>query len=191
MMPLRPGWPPPIVGGDAAGVGEPITWRERIVAHVRGLVGLSAPEAAYLDAICACALDRSTRAEQLATMSSCALVVRAMWAALGIVHALLAAPYRIGMAVVDVVVVARAAGALRPATSRPREGDVVILDGPEHVLTVTGWRGDVLLSVDGGQGPGGRAIAERERAWSPGWLGGRRILHVIDADAMATLASAA
>lgn len=36
-----------------------------------------------------------------------------------------------------------------------------------------------------GQGPGGRAIGARERAWSPGVLGGRRVLYVVDADAMA------
>jgi hypothetical protein len=43
--------------------------------------------------------------------------------------------------------------ARRPAGERPEPGDVVCIGSglATHVLTVTGWEGDVMVSVDGGQ----------------------------------------
>lgn len=161
-------------------------FRERVIAHLRPLVGLSDPAPAYRDAICSSDADRTDqlRRSQLGAMSSCALLVRATWAACGVEHPILTAPYRIGRAVSDVVQIARERGAWRGPLTRPAPGDVVVVEGPEHVATVTGWDGDVCLSIDGGQGPGGRAIGACRRMWQAGRLGGRRIIGVVDAAAL-------
>lgn len=162
-------------------------WRARIIGHLRPLAGLRDPSPDYRDAIIASDRDRSdpVRRGQLGAMSSCALLVRATWAACGVRHPILEAPYRTGRAMSDVVQIGREAGALLPLTARPRPGDAVVVTGGEHALTVTAWEGDTLHSIDGGQGPGGRAILSRDRPWRPGWVGDRRIIAIVDADLLA------
>lgn len=162
-------------------------FRAAVVAHLRPLIGLAAPSSIYADAIIGNAYDRASpaRSSTMMGMSCCALLVRAYWLALGIAHAVLVDRYRDRQAVADVARVARDAHALLSVTARPRVGDVVIVTGPEHVSTIVEWRGDVAVCIDGGQGRGGSAIGEVLRAWSPGWLGGRKISHIVDADRLA------
>lgn len=210
-MTRPPHYPPPIDGGDAAGVagehaGE--TPRERclrtgdeqglrlaLVRLAQDVVGLGgAPEqlAAYLDTIAPNADDRADVAtcRALASMSGCALTVRGLWHRAGCTHPILAARYRIGRAVSDVVQVGADARALRSPTTPPEPGDVVIVQGPEHVLTVTS-RVDLAIttvhSIDGGQRDqlGRQVILDRARRWqvrSDGhaYLDTRRVIYVID-----------
>ncbi len=93
------------------------------------------------------------------TMSGCALVVRGLWRMAGVESAILDAPYRIGMAMADLVEIAKAAGAWRPYYNGfPGLGDAVLVGsesgGHEHVYTVTfedAANANNLGSVDGGQ----------------------------------------
>lgn len=97
------------------------------------------------------------------TMSSCALWALALWRLLGAEGPELDGPYRPGRAVADVVALGRRWGAWRAAGEAepaPLAGDVLLIAPPEHVAVREGpgaW-------VDGGQGPGGRAIRRVERA---------------------------
>lgn len=146
---------------------------------------------AYLDLIAPCPSDRAseTRCKELCEMSSCALTVRGLWVRAGVQHPILLAPYRTGKAVADVVEVAREAGALRSLSSGYIIGpaDILVLTGPEHVLTVTLQRGDTIESVDGGQRDGGgfEAILAKTRTLVGDVLGGRQVIEIIDADAIA------
>lgn len=59
---------------------------------------------------------------------------------------------------------------------RPVAGDMVVVLGPTHALTVVGWDGDALISIDGGQtdpGNSGRCTAIRQvrRLWRVGKAG--------------------
>lgn len=159
------------------------------VERALAVVGLGAADRSpYLDLIAPCAADRAdaTICRDLASMSGCALVVRGLWARAGIRAARLLDPYRVGRAVADVVAVADAAGALRPPSTAPRPGDVVIIGTPEHVLTVVSVRGQTIISVDGGQRDslGKQIIMRRDRLLQGSYLGGRPILHVIDCVAL-------
>lgn len=121
--------------------------------------------------------------------SGCALVVRGLWRLSGLDHPILAMPYRIGHAVSDVIEIARTFGAWHPAplgSRRPEVGDVVVIGGPEHVLTVTAVDGDWYTSVDGGQrdDKGQQAIAARVRRWHAGKLDGRPVLGTISASSL-------
>jgi hypothetical protein len=106
--------------------------------------------------------------------SGCALVVRGIWRAAGVQHPILALPYKIGMAVADVVSIARAHDAWHwGAERRPEPGDVVLVGGgqdgggAEHVYTVVDVAGDSITSIDGGQrdGRGQQCILEKYRRW--------------------------
>lgn len=125
--------------------------------------------------------------EAMAGMSSCALTVRGLWRRLCIVHPRLHAPYQNAQAVVDVLEIAREAGAWHPLarTSEwvPTPGDVVHVYPPEHVgilVEVTpcppfAHELEAFLAerVDGGQGPRGAAIARvhaRIARTSSGWV---------------------
>lgn len=103
-------------------------------------------------------------------MSSCALYARAVLRCLGAAHAAVVPPYRVGMAVADIITAGRAWGAWVPAsaTALPSPGACVLIGAPEHaeaahVLVVRELAGDLCRSTDGGQGAGGRSIAHRER----------------------------
>ncbi len=108
--------------------------------------------------------------------SGCALVVRGLWRLAGLAHPRLAPPYKPGLAVADVVSIARQHGAwVTDLSLRPSPGDVVLVGGDprldggvEHVFTVLVCNGDALVSVDGGQrdAKGNQAIEEKIRAWT-------------------------
>ena len=155
------------------------------VERAEAVVGLGAADPApYYDLIAPNAEDRANArtCRDMGTMSGCALVVRGLWLRGGIRAASLLAPYRVGRAVIDVVSVAEAAGALRPPTTQPRPGDVIVIGSPEHVLTVAAIRGQTVVSVDGGQrdAEGRQTIRRRERLLQGTHLGGRPILHIVD-----------
>lgn len=115
--------------------------------------------------------------------SGCGLTVRGLWRRCGLRHPLLEARYRPGMAMSDVQMIAREAGAWRvnPAVL-PRPGDAVLIDRPAggHLYTCTEiGPGPVCTidSVDGGASDGGaQAIAARHRVWTLG-AGGRVVDH--------------
>lgn len=110
--------------------------------------------------------ETDARATEMARMSSCALAVCGLWAMLGVEHPRLAAPYRTGHAVANVAEIAREAGALLEIGSPILPGHVLIVQGPEHVLTVVevdggtfltepiqtvaARSGDRVVSIDGG-----------------------------------------
>lgn len=95
--------------------------------------------------------------------------------------------YRIGAGLADQIAAAirtEPYGALfTPGDGRrPEPGDVleqlpINPKGSTHVLTVVGWKGDTLVSVDGGQvGKRGlQAIFECERVWMNNRLAGRKV----------------
>ena len=172
--------------------------RQQFVDLALSVVGLGAVPAtleAYLDLLATSTADRASPAmcRALAAMSSCGLTARGLWLRAGIVAPALMAPYRIGYAIVDVIEIARAAGALHGADRMPARGDVVILTSPEHVLTVVDvlGGGSVVQSVDGGErdAAGLECITRRERGYVVGLhgasLGNRPIEHVIDCVALA------
>lgn len=159
------------------------------VERALGVVGHGAADLPpYLDLIAPNEIDRANAqiCRDLASMSGCALTVRGLWVRAGVRASCLLEPYRVGRAVADVVSVAEAAGALRAPSVPPKPGDVVVIGGPEHVLTVTSIQPaagvTIVHSVDGGQrdSQGKQTIKARDRVMTPGILGGRTILHVID-----------
>lgn len=93
------------------------------------------------------------RAEEMATMSGCALTVAAIWRAIGIEHPALNAPYRDGSAVSRLYQIALAAGAVCSPYlgGLPKPGDVVMVTSPEHVYTVVEASEGLVLGIDGGQ----------------------------------------
>ncbi len=135
-----------------------------------GVECLTSRQPAYLDLI-GPDEDEATRVGML-TMSSCALTVRGLWRRIGIVHSRLDAPYVNQMAVVDVLTIAKEAGAWHPLRTgeewAPQRGDVIHVYAPEHVATLVevevdprgGW---LCESIDGGQGMHGANIARVKR----------------------------
>ena len=166
--------------------------RDQIVALALSFDGLAAPHPRYVELLMPAAIetDANRAAARLSApvrlqsgavlrpWSSCALLVRAVWRLAGCAHPILAAPYRIGRAVSDVIEIARDAGAWHEPDEplEPGPGDVVIVGDPghEHVLIATsvvprfGEGSADVESIDGGQGPYGCAIARRTRFW-PAW----------------------
>lgn len=167
--------------------------RDLFVANALAVDGLSAgpySKSRYLDLLCTNAEDRADPkvCAGMLVASSCALVVRGLWLRAGVRHPVLLNRYRIGDAVTDIVEIAKDADALLGADAVIGLGDVVIIDGPEHVLTVVKVDGEIVGSIDGGQRNGAvEAIAYRDRVYSEksGSLGGRVIKFVVDAMALA------
>ena len=165
--------------------------RDQIVALALSFDGLAAPHPRYVELLMPAAIETPANrsAARLAApytaggrlirpWSSCGLFARAVWRLAGCAHPILAAPYRIGRAVSDVIEIARDAGAWHEPDEplEPGPGDVVIVGDPghEHVLIATsvvprfGEGSADVESIDGGQGPYGCAIARRTRFW-PAW----------------------
>jgi len=126
------------------------------------------------------------RAEDMAVMSGCALIVRAYMRKLGIRHERLDAPYRDRKAVEDVYSIGLQACAVRSCSPEepPLPGDAVIVGGGEdgggleHVFIVTqatpayfNERHVFLTSVDGGQRDSERyqCVLVKSRDWLNGW----------------------
>lgn len=110
----------------------------------------------------------------LLTMFSCALVVRGIWRKAGLRDSRLSPPYTPGMAMANVIDIARDRGALAHPRL-PLIGDFVYVvsdSGSEHVYTVTDickrHDGSIMItSVDGGQRDrwGKQCIATCLRTW--------------------------
>lgn len=163
--------------------------RQGFVTRALAVEGLNASPARLADylALLACSpRETAPMRTAMATMSSCALAVRGLWARAGVDDPILTYPYVIEHAVSDVFAIASKAGALRPRSYAPLEGDVVILDAPVHVLTVVARDVAMVASIDGGQMIGGyEGILRRARSLLGTTLGGRPILHVVDCLALA------
>lgn len=161
--------------------------RDQIVSLVTPLDGLRWPDHRYIDLLMPAEIESSATRQALAGQSSCALLARAVWRLAGCSHPILAAPYRIGRAVSDVVEIATDAGAWHePGDGEmPGAGDVLLVGDPGHehvailvsVEATVGLGGWTVRSVDGGQGAHGAGIAARTRTW-PGWS--TRWLDVVD-----------
>lgn len=125
--------------------------------------------------------------------SGCALVAGGILARSGVAVPWAGKPYAPSSAVSRLFEFARGSGCLHPPTGDgPLASDIVILTGPEHVLTVIDRVGDTVTSVDGGQAwP--RIIHRVERSWQKAGLdyyvmrsgsSARRVLAVIDSAAL-------
>ena len=123
------------------------------------------------------------RASQMSAESGCGLVIRGLWRAYGCVDKRLEPPYRDGRVISDLVAMAREAGAWRMGgLDQLAAGDMVLLGGREHVLTVVYVAVGAIHSIDGGQldADGHQMIASRERKLVVGpvgaTLGGRQVM---------------
>jgi hypothetical protein len=181
------------------------TTRRDIVAHARGLAGLSAdPDCAltralYIDTVAPGETIR--RSDEMAKMSGCALTCARGILRRFILHAILEAPYRDRRAVSDLVQIAKDADALLPLSATPQPGDMLIVGGgedgggPEHAWTALSCiespypDGGLLLDgLDGGQRTedAGRHqwIVQRDHELRDGWditsTYRRRVRYVID-----------
>lgn len=179
--------------------------RDQIVALALSFDGLRAPDPRYVELLMPAAIETDAnraaarlsapvRLQSGATLrpwSSCGLFARSLWRLAGCAHPILAAPYRIGRAVSDVIEIARDAGAWHEPDEpvEPEAGDVVIVGDPghEHVLVVTsvtprfGEGAADATSIDGGQGAYGCAIARRTRFW-PAWASAWRDINDLGID---------
>ena len=120
------------------------------------------------------------RAEELARESGCGLTVRGLWREWGCADRRLEAPYHNARAISDLVAMAREAGAWR-GVDRIGElapGDAIIVEGPEHILTVVELCGEIVHSIDGGQRDvhGAEAIHACARRLAAGHLDARPVL---------------
>lgn len=147
------------------------------------------------------------RRQMAASMSSCGLFGMACLRQAGVSHASLETPYakQIGKAIANLVAIGRERGcwlaASKAGDREPAPGDMVLVGstndaaawgGIEHVLVVTERRGDLVVSVDGGQA--GHSIREKTRRLDKGrgqlWLrsaegtGGRRVQGWLDASGL-------
>ena len=168
---------PEVETGDDAELAEPsVRWSAvQIALNVVGLNAGQSPN--HYGELVSNLNDSEQMRRDMLGMSGCALVVRGLWGRLGVVHPILSAPYRIGHAISDLIVIANERGAWRDTGdgSRPKPGDAVLVskDKPDvHVYTVTGVRlredGDIdLCSVDGGQRDAQRA--ETIKAFNRRW----------------------
>lgn len=145
--------------------------------YLATLDGLRYPDPRYITLLMPAPLEPAANRAALAGQSSCALLARAIWRELGCAHPILAAPYRIGHAVSDVVQIALDAGAWHEPEDDgyPGPGDVLLVGDPGHehvaiVRTVDLIHGDGIRveSIDGGQGMRGAGIERRTRLW-PSW----------------------
>lgn len=99
--------------------------------------------------------------------SSCGLAIRGFWREYGVRDPRVDATYHNGRVLEDLVAMAREAGAWRSGhLDELGAGDMVLLGGEEHVLTVVDIGGSAIHSIDGGQrDPSGfEAVLERTRA---------------------------
>ena len=120
----------------------------------------------------------------MARMSTCALAVLGMWRLYGVDHDVLWKPYKTGMAVANVVTVAKHFNAWMPADTVPIAGDVALIGGQgggnEHILTVTDTTASRVNSIDGGQVLAGcqcilRCSRPMQTKLGRLWIGNRRV----------------
>jgi len=142
--------------------------------------------------------------QDMVKMSSCALFIRSLWWCFGTEHELYDKPYKISNAPVDVLTIAKGKGAYHSGTILspvhcPKAGDAFYIatkDGKrEHFGLITKplsiqpslWKYE---TIEGGQGPGGRAIEKLTRSviktGSPhGTMGDRLLIGWVDFDTLA------
>ncbi len=161
---------------------------------VEGLGGAPETREAYLALIAPGESDAMQR--DMLQMNGCALTVRGVWRDLGVNHAILNRPYRIGMAVADVAQIAKDANAWR-RTGEPLIGDVFLIDNLEHVgIVIDRPNASSIISIDGGQRDafGNQLIRRRSRVFVDGALFGndgvndgvkRNLLGYVDCVALA------
>jgi hypothetical protein len=123
------------------------------------------------------------RAAQLDRESSCGLTIRGLWREYGVRDPRTDRTYHDTHAIEDLVAMAREAGAWRSGhLDELGAGDLVLLAGPEHVLTVVDTAAGSIHSIDGGQRDdhGFEAVLERRRQLafnaSGAVLGGRPVM---------------
>lgn len=165
-----------------------------LALSVDGLGGAPDTRDAYLELIGPNESEQMRR--DMLQMNGCALTVRGLWRRAGVQHSLLTRPYRVGMAVADVVQIAKDADAWR-TSGEPLVGDVFLVDNLEHVGTVIERpTGSSVISVDGGQrdGLGNQLIRQRSRVLTDGIMFGndginngqaRRLIGYCDCTALA------
>jgi hypothetical protein len=125
-------------------------------------------------------------AEAMAGESTCGLFVRGLLNAMGCTDARVVAPYRTGKVMSDILAMAHEAGAVKPlAGAEP--GDIVMIEGPEHVFIVESIDGPLWATIQGGERDAARAqqIQWITRTLMGGLLGGRRVSLVADFDKLA------
>jgi hypothetical protein len=190
--------------------------RQKFVAAARSVVDLEAdpknPDArrAFLDLIAPG--EMPVRQRELATKSTCGLVVTGIWRLAGVVHPILDKPYVTGSAISRLTKIAGGAWISYKPGRLPRPGDTVRVgdntttNGAEHVYIVTEVSNsqDVIIkSIDGGQVTKKtffQCVRAKQRTWrrsrdlcfegtDPGsnLAGGRIICGWFDAEKMADL----
>jgi hypothetical protein len=165
-------------------------WNEQNVADVRNMARTTFVQMAvacvratgrtYVDLVAPCEPDQMRR--DMSKMWGCALLIRALFRLLGVVHPRLRAPYKSGAAPADLLAVARAVnwpthkvkGALLYPSKHPGMDSAVLLNRGHilcigqgsltHYLVLIGLTVEgTVLSVDGGQDKGpGIEIVERK-----------------------------
>jgi hypothetical protein len=116
------------------------------------------------------------RAAEMARESGCGLVVRGLWRSWGCADLRLEAPYHDTKAIEDLVAMAREAGAWRSGhLDELGPGDAVVLEGPEHILTVVGVRYGFVHSVDGGQRDDAGLECIKSESRKLEWPGGKHL----------------
>ena len=152
--------------------GDPRSLFAENALAAEGLGGAIENRDAYLELIGPNESENMRR--DMLQMNGCALTVRGLWRRVGVQHELLTRPYRIGMAVADVVQVAKDSDAWR-TTGEPLVGDVFLIDNLEHVGTVVERpTPSSVVSVDGGQrdGMGNQLVRRRSRVLTNGVMFG-------------------
>jgi hypothetical protein len=126
-------------------------------------------------------------------VSTCGLVAAGILRRAGVRLPWIGAPYwhypapYTGLDIVSALtLLGQRTGSRRGPGERPVEGDVVCIGSglATHVLTVVGWEGDVMVSVDGGQvEPAARGYLQCVRVCRRRW-GVPRVVWTIDAVAL-------
>ena len=155
------------------------TLREDFVKFARQYVGTSATgngSEAYLDLLSR-KFETAQMRKDMGKMSSCALFVRSLWWCFGAEHPIYENPYKVSYAPIDVLKIGKerkayVEGNQLSQIKYPKPGDVFYVgeNGKrEHFGVIAeeisrvapgSW---TYITIDGGQGDGGRAIAQRHR----------------------------
>lgn len=147
--------------------------RAKMAGLARHVVGLSAggsTRAEFLDLVGPGETDAV--AADLATLSTCGLVVRGLWHRFGMDDPRLVAPYVPGSVIANIQSMAKEADGWSDGWSDPpAAGDVIYMSAPDHVGTVVHVEprddgGLVVVTVDGGttDAAGYQSVSTYERA---------------------------
>jgi hypothetical protein len=145
----------------------------RLARHVVGLSAGPSTRAEFLDLIAGGETDAV--AADMATLSTCGLVVRGLWRRFGMSDPRLEAPYVPASVIANIIAMAKEAEGWSDGWSSPPDvGDVLYMSAPDHVGTVVHTEpgadgGMVVVTVDGGTTDAGgyQSVSTYERAISP------------------------